>query len=356
MPPNVLALTRYSRIGASSRVRFLQYIPHLERMGARIMVRSLFPTDYLTRLYAGKARSPTIVTMAMAQRLWHAARGHSADIVWLQREMLPFAPFVLEKLLLRGQKLVIDFDDAHHLYYRDLTSWLARTAYGSKIEKLMQRANAVVVGNHTLAEHAHGVGATNVHVVPSAVSVQRFKKKVINAPGTFQVGWIGTPVTARQSLHLVREPLLRFLSDFRATCVLVGVGQNQFPEIQAERIAWSEAAEEDVLPRISVGLCPLEDTPWNRSKSGYKIIQYMAAGKPALGSPVGIAEQMITHGSTGFHCVTSSDWYSYLAQLHNNADLREVMGEKARAEAEAKYDTASAAITLYQIFEDCLRG
>ena len=355
MPPKILAFTRYDRTGASSRVRFLQHIPHLERMGAQVTVQSLLLPSHLACLYAGKTRSPAMVAAAMAQRFWRAVLDRGADIVWLQREILPFAPFALEKLLLSGRKLVIDFDDAHYLYYKDLKSWLGRAAYGSKIENLMQRADAIVVGNHTLADHARAAGATNVHIVPSAVDGQRYKRTASGTSDTFQVGWIGTPVTARQSLPLVREPLLRFLSDFQAKCILVGVGKNQFPEIRAERIVWSEAAEEDVLPRISVGLCPLKDTPWNRGKSGYKIIQYMASGKPSLVSPVGIAEQMITHGTTGFHCVNTSDWYSYLAQLHQDMGLRTAMGGKARAEADSKYDTASAATALYRIFEDCLR-
>ncbi len=356
MSPNILAFTRYDRRGASSRVRFLQYIPHLEHMGARITVQPLLPPDHLTRLYEGKSRSPLIVAAAMAQRAWRAIRERDMDIIWLQRELLPFMPYALEKILVGSKKLVVDFDDAHHLYYKKLTSRIGRAAYGQKIENLMQRADAVVVGNKTLATYAEEIGATNVHLIPSAVDVQRFKKPGAEPQHDFQIGWIGTPVTASQSLPLVREPLMQFLSDFRAKCVFVGVGRDQFPEIPADRVTWSEAAEEDVLPRLSVGLCPLDDTPWNRGKSGYKIIQYMASGKPALVSPVGIAAEMIDHGITGFHCKTYDDWYSHLAQLYKDADLRASMGKRALSEAEARYDTAPAAAALYKIFEDCLRA
>ncbi len=355
MSLKILAFTRYDRGGASSRVRFLQYIPHLERMGAKVTVQPLLPPDHLTRLYEGKSPAPLMVAAAMAQRLWHVIRAHEADIIWLQRELLPFMPYVLEKLLLGRRKLVVDFDDAHHLYYKTLKSHLGRAAYGQKIENLMQKADAVVVGNRTLAEYAREIGAPNVHLVPSAVDVQRFHKSETSTVDGFQIGWIGTPVTASQSLPLVRGPLLQFLSDYKAKCIFVGVGRDQFPEIPADRVTWSEAAEEEVLPRISVGLCPLRDTPWNQGKSGYKIIQYMASGKPALVSPVGIAAEMIDHGMTGFHCAKPDDWYSYLAQLFENADRCAAMGKSALAEAKMRYDTAPAAAALYKIFEDCLR-
>jgi glycosyltransferase involved in cell wall biosynthesis len=356
MPPRILAFTRYDRNGASSRVRFLQYSPHLERMGAQVTVQSLLPPEHLTRLYEGKSNAPVIVATAMAQRFYHIIRETHVDIIWLQRELLPFAPYLLEKALLGTRKLVIDFDDAHHLYYNNLPSWLGRAVYGSKIENLMQRADAVIAGNRTLAKYARTAGATNVHLIHSSVDVQRFKIPKNNMPYDFQIGWIGTPVTANQSLPLVREPLIKFLSDFQAKCVLIGVGKDQFPEIPADRVTWSETAEEDILPRLSVGLCPLSDTPWNQGKSGYKIIQYMASGKPVLVSPVGIAEEMIEHEVTGFHCTTGNDWLSYLVRLYQNTDLRAAMGNRALAEAEARYDTTPAAVALYKIFEDCLRA
>jgi glycosyltransferase involved in cell wall biosynthesis len=347
MSLKILALTRYDQTGASSRVRFLQYIPHLERMGARIAVKPLFPRAYLTRLYEGQSRAPFMVISAMFRRFWKSIRESDADIIWLQREMLPFAPFALENLLLGTRKLVLDLDDAHHLYYKNHPSWLGRVSYKTKVDALIKRASAVVVGNPTLAEYAQAVGASNVHGVPSAVDVSRFKSGGNKTSDVFQVGWIGTPVTANQSLPLIREPLLRFLSNFNA---------NQFPEIPATRVAWSEAAEEKYLPRLSVGLCPLDNTPWNRGKSGYKIIQYMASGKPSLVSPVGIAERMISHGNTGFHCLDSDDWYSHLVALYKNTDLRASMGRQAAVEAEAKYDTASAAAALHRIFQECANG
>ncbi|MBT6961356.1 MAG: glycosyltransferase family 1 protein, partial [Rhodospirillaceae bacterium] len=116
MTASVLALTRYDRMGASSRVRFLQYVPHLERMGLKVSVQPLLPREYLTQLYSNGTRSPVTVTASLINRLWRVLSQRDADIIWLQREILPFLPFSLEKLLLAGKPVVVDFDDAHHLY------------------------------------------------------------------------------------------------------------------------------------------------------------------------------------------------------------------------------------------------
>lgn len=355
MTASILALTRYDRMGASSRVRFLQYVPHLERMGMQVAVQPLLPREYLARFYADGARSPATVAAAFINRLWTLLAHNDADIIWLQREVLPFLPFGLEKLLLARKPVVIDFDDAHHLYYKNSGSGLVRSVYKDKTESLMRHAQAVVVGNKTLAHFAKLAGVNNIYEVPSAVDVARYKVAK-SRDAKFTVGWIGTPVTAQQSLPMIVGPLKKFLSETGSRCVLMGVGDADLQGIEAKRLSWSESGEVEFFSEITVGLCPLEDTEWNRGKSGYKIIQYMAAGKPSLAAPVGIAHDLVTDGQTGFQCQTEQDWYDRLMQLYEDHALAQKLGMRAHEEALEKYDTSVAAVTLHQIFQDCLKG
>ena len=75
----VLILTRYDHMGASSRVRFLQYIPFLERAGLQCDVQYLFSNASLARLYATGRRSARELVGALGRRiaavLDRAARG-----------------------------------------------------------------------------------------------------------------------------------------------------------------------------------------------------------------------------------------------------------------------------------------
>ncbi len=354
MTISVLALTRYDRMGASSRVRFLQYMPHLERMGLRVEVQPLLPREYLTRLYAHGTRSSVTVAASLINRLWRVLRKGDVDVIWLQREVLPFLPFVLEKILLSGKPVVVDFDDAHHLYYRNAGSRLIRGAFAGKIESLMRHAAAVIVGNPTLEKFAGESGAESVTLIPSAVDVTRLKAAA-QAPKTFTVGWIGTPVTAAQSLPLVRGALEKFLTETGSRCLLCGAG-DAAQGIEANRLPWSEAGEVDFFSEVTVGICPLQDTEWNQGKSGYKIIQYMAAGKPALVSPVGIAHDLVAHGESGFHCTTEDQWYDSLMQLHQDSALCASMGANAQSQAQDKYDTEIAANRLHKVFVSCMGG
>lgn len=354
MTVEILALTRYDRLGGSSRVRVLQYIPHLERMGMKITVAPLFRDDDLRRLYREGRRPPSSLAAAFARRMAAVLGRNAARIVWMQQEIFPFLPFLAEAGLLAGKSVVIDYDDANHLYYQTMGSRIARRMYGGKIGRLMKRADAVVAGNPVMMRYAAEAGARSVHLVYSAVDTALFPPQP--RPETFTVGWIGTPMTAAQSLHLVREPLARFLARTKAEAYFIGMDEGQFPDLPGRRLAWSEDIEREILPRLSVGLCPLEDSPWTRGKSGYKIIQYMAAGKPALASPVGIAADLVEDGATGFHCQTPEDWYSRLMQLHTDPHLLAAQGALSRERAVTRYDSSIATAQLARIFEACARG
>ena len=51
--PKILLLTRYERLGASSRVRFLQFLPALERQGFEFDVDPLLDNAHVRALYGG---------------------------------------------------------------------------------------------------------------------------------------------------------------------------------------------------------------------------------------------------------------------------------------------------------------
>ncbi|MEQ8735670.1 MAG: glycosyltransferase [Rhodospirillaceae bacterium] len=278
------------------------------------------------------------------------------DLIWLQRELMPFIPFAIEYKLLKHRPLIIDFDDAHHLYYKNISSTALRRMFSNKTDDLIRCADAVVVGNETLADYAARTGAKNISFVPSAVDVKKYQTLIQSHSGSgrLTLGWIGTPVTAAQSLPLIREPLRKFLSESGASCLLMGADPNVDYGFPAQHLSWSETGEVQFMSQIDAGLCPMEDTEWNRGKSGYKIIQYMAAGKPSLVSPIGIAAEIVNHKKTGLHCKTKQDWLAAFNELRD-LGLRSDLGTRARAEALSKYDVSISAKKIAEIFTSVMR-
>jgi glycosyltransferase involved in cell wall biosynthesis len=84
---------------------------------------------------------------------------------------------------------------------------------------------------------------------------------------------------------------------------------------------------------------PLHDTPWERGKCAYKLLQVMAAGKPVIASPVGANAQVVQHGVNGFLAGTTAEWVEALRRLAD-PQLRCRMGEAARKTVEEQYSTA----------------
>ena len=135
---NILVLTRYDRLGASSRVRFLQYIPALERQHFSFDVRPLLDNPYVASLYGGPKAGVGSILRAYARRFSALRRRMNYDLIWLEKEALPWLPTFLEIARLEGLPYVVDYDDAW--FHRYETHWLS-PLLGHKIDAVMRVAH-----------------------------------------------------------------------------------------------------------------------------------------------------------------------------------------------------------------------
>src|SRR5262249_38671856 len=168
---NVLVLTRYERLGASSRIRFLQFLPALEREGFSFDVRPLLDNAYVPSLYGGPKVSVGSIIRAYARRFSGLRRGLRYDLVWLEKEALPWLPTWMEIARLEGIPYVVDYDDAW--FHRYENHWLS-PLLGHKIDAVMRVAHTVVAGNDYLARRARQAGARHVEIVPTSIDLDRY--------------------------------------------------------------------------------------------------------------------------------------------------------------------------------------
>src|SRR5690349_19080475 len=106
---DVLVLTRYERLGASSRIRFLQFLPELERQGFTFEVRPLLDNAYVASLYGGPKVGAGSIVRAYWRRLAALRRRMKYDVIWLEKEALPWIPTFLEVARLEGIPYVVDY-------------------------------------------------------------------------------------------------------------------------------------------------------------------------------------------------------------------------------------------------------
>ena len=125
--PKILLLTRYERLGASSRVRFLQFLPALERLGFTVDVEPLLDNAYVQSLYGGPPVGVAHHLSAYARRLRALLRRRRYDVIWLEKEALPWIPAAIEARLTGGVPVVVDLDDAWFLRYEQHPNALVRS-------------------------------------------------------------------------------------------------------------------------------------------------------------------------------------------------------------------------------------
>ncbi|MFN8380555.1 MAG: glycosyltransferase family 4 protein [Anaerolineales bacterium] len=347
----ILVLTRYERLGSSSRVRFYQYIPFLQKSGLDITVAPLLKDDYVRSLYTSKKPNPISVLSAYIERIGWILKSQKFDLIWLEKELLPWFPAWCERLLDGfGIPYIVDYDDAVFHRYDQHSNGLVRFFLSKKIDQVMRHAALVVVGNDYLKERAVKAGAKRVVYLPSVVDGQQYLQPAISKP-QFNIGWIGSPVTAPYLGTI--SPSLDILARQRdVKIILIGSGgTDPLPQLSKIVLPWSEETEAVDIHQFDVGIMPLQDGPFENGKCGYKLIQYMAAGIPVVASPVGINRQIVEHGVNGFLASSEREWTQALEYLHNNPKERRQMGDAGRKKFEREYDLKVTAPQLLQFLE-----
>jgi glycosyltransferase involved in cell wall biosynthesis len=337
---SVSALPRYSRLGASARLRIWQYLPYFRHAQWIVQSEPFIERDELEDRYAQGHYTWRTLAKAYCRR-WRVLRACQAyQVVWIEKEALPWMPLCLEKWMLRGVPYVLDYDDAVFHQYDQHPNFLVRRLYGRRIDGLMAGAALVVAGNNYLAGRARQAGARRIEVLPTVIDLERYPKplsrEAFQAERLPRIVWIGSPTTAPY-LKLLFEPL-RVLS-LQVPFILRVIGSSHFeiPGVQLEVLAWSEDTEVDNINACDIGIMPLPDTPWEQGKCGYKLIQYMACGLPVVASPVGANVEIVQQGENGFLATSDDEWVSALTKLLQSRTLRSEMGALGRKAVEEKY-------------------
>jgi glycosyltransferase involved in cell wall biosynthesis len=322
--------SKASAIGPSSRYRIYQYVPYFNADGIETEIYPLFGPLYF-RLLEWRTRLAQLVGKAVyailrfLKRLFDLLSIGSADLVVIEGQLFPYCPSVVERVLARRHRFVLELDDAIYL-----TPWHER-----KIRALLRMSAGAIVGNATLAQYASAY-ARNVHVVPTVVDTDRFSPQgsqgLLRKPCLAQeitIVWIGLACNFPYIENL-RPVFLRMQEEYRIILRVVSSQPPVLPGVMMEFRPWSYETEVQDLQTGDIGVMPLIDDEWGRGKCGLKLLQYMAVGMPAVASPVGVNREIIRDGDNGFLATTEDDWYAKLTILCRNAQLCEKIGAKAR--------------------------
>ena len=347
----------YPRGGApSQRFRYEQYLPVLTQQGVSYAIYPFLDARTNRILYQpGHVPEKVFGILKGFLRRWlHLFRTRRADYVFIHREATPLGPPWAEWLLAKvlRKKIIYDFDDA--IWLRDASSVNSASAllkWPAKVPAICRWSYAVSAGNAYLAHFARQ-HAPRVVINPTTIDTEGHHAQPQNQANQRPVvGWTGSHSTLKylDALVPVFQQLER-VHDFRLVVIA-----NRPPTValrSLEFVPWRVDTEIDDLLRFHIGLMPLPDDPWAQGKCGFKALQYLALGIPALVSPVGVNTQMVEHGKEGYHCATDEDWYNYLNQLLTDPELRTRMGQAGRQKVVDHYSVRSNSQNFLSLFSD----
>lgn len=349
----ILFLTRYPLEGASSRYRVYQYLPHLEALGAEVTVSSFMDAAmYRLSFSPGRPVRKILQTLrATGRRLKVLAGWRRYDVIYMQRELFPFGPPVVERWLKRrGARLVFDLDDALFIgkpsRYNPLATWLRSPG---KTYEIFALCDLVMAGNDHLRDTARKYAA-RAETLEVAEDTDRI---TMHPPATNDdgvvIGWLGSKTTVKY-LRLIEPALREVCARYPFVRIAVmGGGEFDLPGLPVEQLDWSLEGELAALAAFDIGVMPLPLEDWSKGKSGGKARTYMAAGLPAVCAKIGYNTELIDDGETGFLALNHDDWVEKLSALIEAPELRQRIGEAARAEVMARFPLRGQAQAMLKL-------
>jgi glycosyltransferase involved in cell wall biosynthesis len=261
------------------------------------------------------------------------------DVVYLHRGVFPFGPWqrpTFERILARVNSAVV-YD-----FYDSIWVGRQRAAAGARgrigrwlnppdlVESIAGTARTVTVSNEYLAAFArehHG----NVRLLPMVIDPGNRPPREHRQGEKVTLGWMGSAANLAKLAAIA--PALRAAAA-RVPIRLKVVSSAPFAiegiEVESLTHPWSPESERGDLAAIDVGLLPLLDTPIDRGKSPYKLVQYASAGLPIVATSFAVDPTCFPDGEAVILADSEEEWIEGIVRLASDAGLRTMLGETAQ--------------------------
>lgn len=348
----ILFLAPYPHQSADTRYRIEQFLPGLQQAGLQVELRP-FMSERLFAIYAGPGHWPeklgelSKASLRRLADLWAARR---YDVVVIHKEAFAFGPPILEALFRRQTgALVFDLDDAFWTHPPQLRQIGRLLRDPHKTEKVLAMSDHIIAGNDYIATRVRSLNP-RVSVIPTVIDTRRYQPRPVQRE-TVTLGWVG-----RWSSAFYLDLLIPVFQELCARypqvrIKLIGAGERHWPGVNLICEPWRLEREIEDLHTFDIGLMPLADDDYARYKCGFKMLQYMGLGLPAVVSAVGVNQDVIQDGKNGYLAASLDDWLPKLSDLIENPERRRQLGLAGRQTVEEHYSLARALPLVQGVIE-----
>lgn len=351
---NIVYFTKYTEKGPSSRYRSFQYKDILEKE-FNIKYSPLFDDTYINNLYSNKKINYFQIFVAYCSRIFNVLKYLGTDkIIFIEYELLPYFPPIFEYLLFKTKvKIIFDYDDAIFHNYDLHSKKIVRYLYGNKIPSIVKYANTVITGSPYLSSNLNRFN-TKIVEIPTSINYSNYTytHKSDSIKNDIIIGWIGSKTTSRNIINIIEVIKITHEIDPKIIFKLMGFDDNLKSQLDLPNVEfykWSAQEELIFLNEIDLGIMPLEDTPFNRGKCGFKLIQYMAMGKPTLSTPLE-ANVKINRNNSNLFATNKEEWVECINKFISNESFYREVGLKNQKIVKEYYSVEANSICYINIF------
>lgn len=319
---------------AASRIRIVQYTAPLALNNIKLSthffnpLKETNPPNWAVTLkkITGISEWRSFDLIKSGGRLPVILKQYGYDIIWQNRLLHLYHSFWENKI---KKPVVFDFDDA---------IWINEGK--RQVNKKLLIADMIFAGNEYLADYASAFNS-NIQIVPSTINIKKtFSLNKNNQD--FIIGWIGSPSNF-QYLELIKPAILEFiLKHDDAKFMIISSEPPELFKFDGQKIffnKWTLENENNLINNLSIGIMPLTDTDWTRGKCSYKLLQYLACGKPAVFSPVGMNNKINAEATIGLTANNSTEWLNAFIKLKEDRSFYNTCSANGVQLINEKYST-----------------
>lgn len=286
-----------------------------------------------------------------------------ADIVVLQKQTnqkaLPFIQYAKQK----GKKVITEVDDdyfnipvwnpahKHYLgkeqdlinFYRMSDAITVTTPHLAK--ELTKHCDKTIVLPNSLdikeIDRFHNMSDTDLMKYTQYLSVDQKPITLEEARSRMEdkvvIGWGGSPTHLRD-LEQATEAILKLCSENKNVLIVMMAccTETLMKKLDPSQILLVKPSPIFMYPQVlssmewDIGICPIEDNVFNRSKSNLKYLEFSVNEFPCVCSNVENYASTVTHEVTGLLAEnTTESWYNNLKKLVESEDLRNEIAKNA---------------------------
>ena len=311
-----------------------------------------------------------------------------ADIVILQKQTnqkaLPFVQYAKNK----GKKIVTEVDDD----YFNIPSWNPAYKYyhgrGEELVRFYKMSDAMTVTTEHLKKEMSKYN-DNVHCLPNSLDITSLDKlKDLEESEKFNhikyltndqknisleeadkmmegktiIGWGGSPTHLRD-LQQATPALIKLCSENKDVMVIMMACSTDelMQSIPIDQMLLVNPvpiflySKNLHVQKWDIGICPIEDNVFNRSKSNLKYLEFSYHNISCICSNVENYANTVTHRENGLLAEnTDESWYENLYELVNNKELRDHMSKNGEKLIREDYDIKEDFVGWYDLYQSLL--